>query len=63
MLVECVTELLKDGEWHYVDDIAGELDQPEEEVLEILQFCAEFNIIIFSESGSKVRIYERFARL
>jgi hypothetical protein len=63
MLVECVTELLKDGEWHYIQDIARELDQPEEEVLEILQFCAEFNIIIFNKSNSKVRIYERFTRL
>jgi len=63
MLIDYVAELLKDGEWHYIQEIARELDQPEEEVLEILQFCAEFNIIIFNESGSKVRIYERFTRL
>ena len=63
MLVDCVAERLKDGRWHYVHDIARELDQPEERILKIIQFFAEFKMVVFNELGSRVRIDERFAKL
>jgi len=63
ILIDSVTELLIDGEWHSVRTMAKELNQPEQEILEILRFCEEFNIVIFDESGSKVRLDERFRGL
>jgi len=63
LLIDYVVELLKDGGWHFIQNIAKELNQPEQEILGILKFCEEFNIVAFDESGSRVRIDEKFGRL
>jgi hypothetical protein len=63
MLMDDVTELLWDGKWHSIHTIAGELNQPEQKILEVLKFCAEFNIVAFDESGRKVKIDRKFRSL
>jgi len=63
MLIDYVTELLKDGKWHYVRTLARKLDQPEEKIRDILKFCADFDIVAFDRTGNKVRIDETFKKL
>jgi len=60
MLIDCVTELLKDGKWHYVSALARELEQPEEKIREILKFCADFDVVTFDRTGNRVKINETF---
>lgn len=62
MLIDDTIELLKNGEWHYLDNIVDKLNQPFQRVLEILDFCTEFNIVIFNESENKVKIDEEFQK-
>ena len=63
MLIDYVTELLKDGKWHYVRTLARKLDQPEGRIREILNFCADFDIVTFDQTGNKVKIDETFKKL
>ncbi|MCJ7632537.1 hypothetical protein MUP77_09125 [Candidatus Bathyarchaeota archaeon] len=63
MLIDDTSELLKDGEWHTIEAIAMELNQPLERILKVLSFCAEFRILAFDESGSKVRMDKGFREL
>ena len=63
MLIDYVTELLRDGKWHYARTLARRLDQPEDRIREILEFCAEFNIVTFDQTGNKVKIDESFRKL
>jgi len=63
MLIDFVAELLKDGKWHRVSSIARELDQPEEKILKILKFCADFNFVILDKTGNQAKIDKRFRRL
>ncbi len=63
MLIDYVTELLKDGKWHYVRALARKLDQPEEKIRVILKFCADYDIVAFDLTSSKVKIDETFKRL
>ena len=63
MLIDSVTELLRDGKWHYVHTLARKLDQPEVKIGNILDFCADFDIVTFDRTGNKVKIAESFKRL
>lgn len=63
MLIDDTSELLKDCEWHTIEAIAKELNQPLERILKVLSFCTEFGILAFDESGSKVRMDKGFREL
>ena len=63
MLIDYVTEVLKDGKWHYVRSLARKFDQPEGKIREVLKFCADFDIVIFDRSGNKVKMDETFRKL
>jgi len=63
LLVDYVAELLRDGRWHHIRAIARELNQPEQKINRILKFCAEFDFVVFDETGNKVKIDERFRKI
>jgi hypothetical protein len=63
MLIDRAAELLKDGKWHRIEKIADLLNQSEQEILRLLNFCAEFKILAFDQTGKKVKIDEGFANL
>ena len=63
MLTDYVTELLKDGKWHYVHTIARRLSQPEGRIKDILKFCADYNIVVFDKTGNRIRIDETFKKI
>jgi hypothetical protein len=55
-----VAEILMDGKWHNVHLMAGELNQPEERIWQILKFLEEFNFMTFE--GDEVRLDEGFMK-
>lgn len=63
MLIDYVTELLKDGKWHYIRALARKLDQPEGRIRNILKFCADFDIVALDKTGNRVKIDEAFKKL
>ena len=63
LLIDSVTELLKDGKWHHVRTLARKLDRPEERIRAILEFCAEFDIVTFDWTRERVKIEETFKKL
>jgi hypothetical protein len=63
MLIDDASELLKDGEWHNIGAITTELNQTLERMLIVLNFCAEFEILTFDQSGSRIRMDNGFREL
>ncbi len=60
MLIDSVTDPLKDGEWHYVRTLARKLNQPEVRISEILKFCSNFSIRTFDKKLNRVKMHETF---
>jgi predicted transcriptional regulator len=58
--IEKALDILKDGEWHSLDAVIGELELNEDVIKKILSFLVEFNFINFDEEGKKVRIDHEF---
>ncbi len=63
MLIDYVTELLKDGKWHYIRTIARKLDQPEERIRVVVDFCTEFHITSLDRTGRRVKIDPVFTKI
>lgn len=63
MLAEGVLELLKDGQWHDISEIATTLNQPEKPIKIILRFYKKFDFIEFDKMKKKVAIDPKIREL
>lgn len=62
-MIERTLEVLKDGEWHSLDAVIGELHLPKVKSRKILRFLLEFGFVVFDEEGRKVRIDLEFQKV
>lgn len=51
MIIDDVTEFLKDGRHVDSSTISQQLGEPEETIREVLRFCVDFNIVTMDEMG------------
>ena len=63
MLAEDILELLKDGQWHFINEISTTLNKPEEPIQEILRFYKKFDFIEFDAAKGKVQIDPKIKEL
>ena len=54
--IEQVVDVLKDGEWHQLDEIGEKCELSEVKVESILKFLAEYGFIKINGSGRKVKV-------
>ena len=54
--IEQVVDVLKDGEWHQLDEIGEKCELSEVKVEGILKFLAEYGFIKINGSGRKVKV-------
>ena len=54
--IEQVVDVLKDGEWHQLDEIGEKCELSEVKVESILKFLAEYGFIKINSSGRKVKV-------
>jgi len=55
-LVDKALGLLRDGDWHNVNEVVEKLSVPEEKVKAILRFLADHHFISFNQHGRMIRI-------
>ncbi|MGD8506066.1 MAG: hypothetical protein PVF15_05315 [Candidatus Bathyarchaeota archaeon] len=60
--IEQVVAVLKDGEWHELDEIGGKCTLSELEVESILGFLAEYGFIKTGGTGRKLKVDVSFKR-
>ena len=63
MLADDVLELLKDGLWHGVDEIAKAFNQPEKLINRILDFFEDYGFIEFNDKRNKIVIDPKIQEL
>ncbi len=54
--LDALLTLLKDGDWHGVDEIAARLEVSREKILMALGFLSEYSIVEFEEERDEARI-------
>jgi len=55
-LLDKTLDLLRDGDWHSVDEVIEKLSVPEEKVKAILRFLADHYFIIFNQRKRMIKI-------
>ena len=55
-------QILKDGEWHNLEEVIEVLPLPEMKGRKILRFLLEFGFVVFDEEERKVRIDSEFQK-
>ena len=63
MLADDMLELLKDGQWHNVNEIMKILNQEEELISRILYFYEDYGFIEFNKKRNKVAIDPKIKEL
>ena len=63
MLADDMLELLKDGQWHNVNEIMKTLNQEEELISRILYFYEDYGFIEFNKKRNKVVIDPKIKEL
>jgi len=63
MIIDYVTDMLKDGKWHHVRTIARKLDQSEPAVRGVVDFCVLFNMATVDSTGNRVKLDPALAKL
>jgi DNA-binding IclR family transcriptional regulator len=61
--VDDVVELLRDGEWHNLQDLAKNLKLNQQELHEIIQFLQNLDLIRIDEKQQKAQINIELKRL
>ena len=51
-----ILELLRDSQWHPVKEMEEAIWLPEEKLVDILRFCADFDLINYVDGKSRVKI-------
>ncbi|MEM2906307.1 MAG: hypothetical protein QW587_11330 [Candidatus Bathyarchaeia archaeon] len=54
--LDALLNLLEDGDWHSMDQIAAKLRIPEEKLLIALRFLSEFSFVEFREEWREARV-------
>lgn len=60
---EDILELLKDGQWHDISEIAKTLNRPERLIKEVLNFYERFDFIELDRMRKKVAIDQKMREL
>jgi DNA-binding IclR family transcriptional regulator len=55
-------QILRDGEWHNLDEVIEVLHLPEVNGRKILLFLREFGFVVFDKEERKVRIDREFQK-
>ena len=63
MSTDDILEMLKDSQWHNIEEIAEALNQPEKPIEEILHFYEKFDFIQFDKMRKKVLIDPKIREL
>ena len=63
MIIDYVTDMLKDGKWHYVRTIARKIDQSENTVRDVVDFCVSFDMATVDSTGNRVKLDPALAKL
>lgn len=62
-LVKLILRSLRDGDFHYIDDLSRDLDVPVEFVLEISSFLEKWSFAEFNNEKRRIRLKADFLKL
>ncbi|MEM2995162.1 MAG: hypothetical protein QXI91_04000 [Candidatus Bathyarchaeia archaeon] len=57
-----IIEFLEDGKWHYMEELRRRMDFGWDEILRVIAFLREYDLVIMDERRGKVKLRRTFQK-